>query len=175
MLPTHTETTHAQERVVTIALHHERVDFAIPSGDVRPCSDDVVVYMDDTTSGQTKRFDAQLQVLGKPHRDQGRLFANGPRERQSRCRPHFPQGQQDGPVQVSAQQPFGLDTFKICKSIVVYLEDTTLGHTEGSLLSFRCLEGPSGIKAGCSPGGIISGSRVACRISLKANERAQCS
>ena len=42
------------------------------------------------------------------------------------------------------------------------------------MLSSRCLESPIEFKAGCSPMGLMSGSRVACRISLEASKMAQC-
>ena len=43
------------------------------------------------------------------------------------------------------------------------------------MLSVRGFESPSKIKAGCSPICFMCCSRVACRISLKANKMAQCS
>ena len=55
----------AQDRFFTVETHHERVDFASPGEDVgliikglngnnRPRSDDVMMYMKDTTLGKMK-------------------------------------------------------------------------------------------------------------------------
>jgi len=59
-------------------MHRTRVDFASPGDNVglnikgldknnMPRSGDVMVYKKDTTLGQTKEFDAQIQVLDIPN------------------------------------------------------------------------------------------------------------
>ena len=81
----------------------------------------------------------------------------------------FSQAVKEARCSLEPQQPWGFDTFKICESI----SHATLGQTYGSRLSFRCWEIPNEIKAGGSKIGVMSGSRVACRISLKADKMAQ--
>merc|ERR1712196_716366 len=60
-----------------MGMHHQRVDFANPGDNVglnikgldknnMPRGGDVMVYKKDTTLGQTKEFDAQIQVLDIP-------------------------------------------------------------------------------------------------------------
>merc|ERR1712022_111699 len=62
----------------TVEMHHQRVDFAGPGDNVglnikgldknnMPRSGDVMVYKKDTTLGQTREFDAQIQVLDIPN------------------------------------------------------------------------------------------------------------
>merc|ERR1712186_306794 len=65
-------------KVFTVEMHHSRVDFANPGDNVglnikgldkinMPRSGDVMVYKKDTTLGQTREFDAQIQVLDIPN------------------------------------------------------------------------------------------------------------
>merc|ERR1712045_157590 len=65
-------------KVFTVEMHHQRVDFANPGDNVglnikgldknnMPRSGDVMVYKKDTTLGQTREFDAQIQVLDIPN------------------------------------------------------------------------------------------------------------
>merc|ERR1712008_418815 len=77
-LPTHTGSNPCTGKVFTVEMHHTRVDFANPGDNVglnikgldknnMPRSGDVMVYKKDTTLGQTKEFDAQIQVLDIPN------------------------------------------------------------------------------------------------------------
>merc|ERR1712017_57598 len=77
-LPTHTASNPCAGKVFTVEMHHQRVDFAGPGDNVglnikgldknnMPRSGDVMVYKKDTTLGQTKEFDAQIQVLDIPN------------------------------------------------------------------------------------------------------------
>merc|ERR1711935_531744 len=77
-LPTHTASNPCNGKVFTVEMHHQRVDFANPGDNVglnikgldknnMPRSGDVMVYKKDTTLGQTKEFDAQIQVLDIPN------------------------------------------------------------------------------------------------------------
>merc|ERR1712096_562588 len=61
-----------------MGMHHQRVDFANPGDNVglnikgldknnMPRGGDVMVYKKDTTLGQTKEFDAQIQILDIPN------------------------------------------------------------------------------------------------------------
>merc|ERR1719440_310898 len=59
-LPTHTASNPCTGKVFTVEMHHSRVDFANPG-------DNVMVYKKDTTLGQTREFDAQIQVLDIPN------------------------------------------------------------------------------------------------------------
>merc|ERR1719330_594525 len=58
-LPTHTASNPCTGKVFTVEMHHQRVDLANPG--------DVMVYKKDTTLGQTREFDAQIQVLDIPN------------------------------------------------------------------------------------------------------------
>merc|ERR1712085_45315 len=77
-LPTHTASNPCVGKVFTAEMHHMRVDFANPGDNVglnikgldkqnMPRSGDVMVYKKDTTLGQTREFDAQIQVLDIPN------------------------------------------------------------------------------------------------------------
>jgi elongation factor 1-alpha len=77
-LPTHTTSNPCTGKVFTVEMHHSRVDAANPGDNVglnikgldknnMPRSGDVMVYKKDTTLGQTKEFDAQIQVLDIPN------------------------------------------------------------------------------------------------------------
>merc|ERR1719169_303111 len=77
-LPTHTASNPCTGKVFTVEMHHSRVDAANPGDNVglnikgldknnMPRSGDVMVYKKDTTLGQTKEFDAQIQVLDIPN------------------------------------------------------------------------------------------------------------
>merc|ERR1719506_2918990 len=73
-LPTHTASTACPGKIFTVEMHHQRVDFANPGDNVgmnvknlnknnMPRGGDVMVYKKDTTLGQTREFNAQIQVL----------------------------------------------------------------------------------------------------------------
>merc|ERR1712118_617697 len=77
-LPTHTASNQCAGKVFSIEMHHPRCDAANPGDNVglnikgldkanMPRSGDVMVYKKDTTLGQTKEFDAQIQVLDIPN------------------------------------------------------------------------------------------------------------
>merc|ERR1712216_1066136 len=77
-LPTHTASNPCTGKVFSVEVHHQRVDFANPGDNVglnikgldknnMPRSGDVMVYKKDTTLGQTKEFNAQIQVLDIPN------------------------------------------------------------------------------------------------------------
>merc|ERR1712188_59683 len=59
-LPTHTASNPCTGKVFTVEMHHQRAEQNMPGGG------DVMVYKKDTTLGQTKEFDAQIQVLDIP-------------------------------------------------------------------------------------------------------------
>ncbi|CAK0831872.1 unnamed protein product, partial [Prorocentrum cordatum] len=77
-LPARAASNPCTDKVFTVEMHHQRVDFANPGDNVglniegldknnMSRSGDVVVYKKDTTLGQTKEFDAQIQVLDIPN------------------------------------------------------------------------------------------------------------
>merc|ERR1712149_165702 len=77
-MPTHTGSNPCGGKVFTVEMHHTRHDFANPGDNVglnikgldknnMPRSGDVMIYKKDTTLGQTKEFDAQIQVLDIPN------------------------------------------------------------------------------------------------------------
>ena len=77
-LPTHTTSNPCTGKVFTVEMHHQRVDFANPGDNVglnfkgldkqnMPRTGDVMVYKKDTTLGQTREVDAQIQVLDIPN------------------------------------------------------------------------------------------------------------
>jgi len=77
-LPTHTASNPCVGKVFTVEMHHQRAEQAKPGDNVglnikgldkqnMPRSGDVMVYKKDTTLGQTKEFDAQIQVLDIPN------------------------------------------------------------------------------------------------------------
>merc|ERR1712093_780459 len=77
-LPSHSIAQPCLGKVFTVEMHHKRVEEALPGDNVglnikgldkqnMPRSGDVMVYKKDTTLGQTKEFDAQIQVLDIPN------------------------------------------------------------------------------------------------------------
>merc|ERR1712193_140883 len=77
-MPTHTGSNPCGGKVFTVEMHHTRHDFANPGDNVglnikgldknnMPRGGDVMIYKKDTTLGQTKEFDAQIQVLDIPN------------------------------------------------------------------------------------------------------------
>jgi len=77
-LPTHTASNPCVGKVFTVEMHHQRAEQAKPGDNVglnikgldkqnMPRSGDVMVYKKDTTLGQTREFDAQIQVLDIPN------------------------------------------------------------------------------------------------------------
>merc|ERR1712031_30652 len=72
-LPTHTAANPCVGKVFTVEMHHQRAEQAKPGDNVgldkqnMPRTGDVMVYKKDTSLGQTKEFDAQIQVLDIPN------------------------------------------------------------------------------------------------------------
>ena len=77
-MPTQTGRNLCTRKVFTVEMHHQRVDFARPGDNVgidiksldkngMSRSGDDMVYMKGTTLGQTREFDAQIQVLVIPN------------------------------------------------------------------------------------------------------------
>merc|ERR1712166_941767 len=77
-LPTHTSQNPCVGKVFSVEMHHTRAEQAGPGDNVglnikgldkqnMPHGGDVMVYKKDTTLGQTKEFDAQIQVLDIPN------------------------------------------------------------------------------------------------------------
>merc|ERR550539_1721851 len=77
-MPTHTASNACGGKVFTVEMHHKQVKEAMPGDNVglnikgldkqnMPRAGDVMVYKKDTTLGQTKEFDAQIQVLDIPN------------------------------------------------------------------------------------------------------------
>merc|ERR1712060_398933 len=114
-LPTHTASNPCTGKVFTVEMHHQRVDFANSGDNVglnikgldknnMPRSGDVMVYKKDTTLGQTREFDAQIQV---PHLQA--QVEDGQRDwRQKDGGPALPQIQRDGPMLLPAPAAIGM-------------------------------------------------------------------
>merc|ERR1712048_622343 len=77
-LPTHTSSNPCTGKVFTVEMHHQRAKQAKPGDNVglnikgldkqnMPRGGDVMVYKSDKTLGQTKEFDAQIQILDIPN------------------------------------------------------------------------------------------------------------
>merc|ERR1712195_206054 len=77
-LPTHTASNPCTGKVFTAEMHHQRAEQAKPGDNVglnikgldkqnMPRGGDVMVYKSDKTLGQTKEFDAQIQILDIPN------------------------------------------------------------------------------------------------------------
>jgi len=129
-------------------MHHSRVDAANPGDNVglnikgldknnMPRSGDVMVYKKDTTLGQTKEFDAQIQVLDIPNEIKVGYSPIGfVRCGRSACRvskivwkmgkstggqkaenPAFIKANEMGAIKFETQQPFVCDNFKACEGL----------------------------------------------------------
>merc|ERR1712017_56030 len=147
-LPTHTTTLPCTGKVFTVEMHHTRVDFASPGDNVglnikgldknnMPRSGDVMVYKKDTTLGQTKEFDAQIQVLDIPNEIKVGYSPIGfVRCGRSACRisalkwkmgketggkkmdePHALKSNEMAQCSFQPQQPLVCDTFKNCEGL----------------------------------------------------------
>merc|ERR1712066_1098701 len=128
-------------------MHHQRVDFANPGDNVglnikgldknnMPRSGDVMVYKKDTTLGQTREFDAQIQVLDIPNEIKVGYSPIGfVRCGRSACRisklkwkmgketggkkmddPHALKSNEMAQCSFQPQQPLVCDTFKIARA-----------------------------------------------------------
>merc|ERR1712137_278236 len=147
-LPTHTASNPCTGKVFTVEMHHSRVDFANPGDNVglningldkinMPRSGDVMVYKKDTTLGQTKEFDAQIQVLDIPNEIKVGYSPIGfVRCGRSACRisklkwkmgketggkkmedPHSLKSNEMAHCSFQPQQPLVCDTFKNCEGL----------------------------------------------------------
>merc|ERR1712157_201891 len=147
-LPTHTASNPCTGKVFTVEMHHSRVDFANPGDNVglnikgldknnMPRSGDVMVYKKDTTLGQTKEFDAQIQVLDIPNEIKVGYSPTGfVRCGRSACRisklkwkmgketggkkmedPHSLKSNEMAQCSFQPQQPLVCDTFKNCEGL----------------------------------------------------------
>ena len=147
-LPTHTASNPCTGKVFTVEMHHQRVDFANPGDNVglnikgldknnMPRSGDVMVYKKDTTLGQTKEFDAQIQVLDIPNEIKVGYSPIGfVRCGRAACRvsalkwkmgketggkkmedPHSLKSNEMAQCSFQPQQPLVCDTFKNCEGL----------------------------------------------------------
>merc|ERR1712160_78543 len=147
-LPTHTSSNPCTGKVFTVEMHHSRVDFANPGDNVglnikgldkqnMPRSGDVMVYKKDTTLGQTKEFNAQIQVLDIPNEIKCGYSPIGfVRCGRAACRvstlkwkmgketggkkmedPHSLKSNEMAQVSFQPQQPLVCDSFKNCEGL----------------------------------------------------------
>ena len=147
-LPTHTASNPCTGKVFTVEMHHQRVDFANPGDNVglnikgldknnMPRSGDVMVHKKDTTLGQTKEFDAQIQVLDIPNEIKVGYSPIGfVRCGRAACRvsalkwkmgketggkkmedPHSLKSNEMAQCSFQPQQPLVCDTFKNCEGL----------------------------------------------------------
>jgi len=147
-LPTHTSSNPCTGKVFTVEMHHTRVDFANPGDNVglnikgldknnMPRGGDVMVYKKDTTLGETKEFNAQIQVLDIPNEIKVGYSPIGfVRCGRSACRvskivwkmgketggkkmedPHSLKSNEMAECSFQPQQPLVCDTFKNCEGL----------------------------------------------------------
>merc|ERR1712139_490119 len=147
-LPTHTGSNPCGGKVFTVEMHHTRADFANPGDNVglnikgldkqnMPRGGDVMIYKKDTTLGQTKEFDAQIQVLDIPNEIKVGYSPIGfVRCGRSACRivklkwkmgketggkkmddPHSLKSNEMAECSFAPQQPLVCDTFKNCEGL----------------------------------------------------------
>jgi len=147
-LPTHTTSNPCTGKVFTVEMHHQRADFANPGDNVglnikgldknnMPRSGDVMVYKKDTTLGQTKEFNAQIQVLDIPNEIKVGYSPIGfVRCGRAACRisalkwkmgketggkkmedPHSLKSNEMAECSFQPQQPLVCDTFKNCEGL----------------------------------------------------------
>merc|ERR1711990_1345997 len=157
-LPTHTTSNPCTGKVFTVEMHHQRVDFANPGDNVglnikgldknnMPRGGDVMVYKKDTTLGQTKEFNAQIQVLDIPGEiKKGYSPIGFVRCGRSACRatefvfkvgketggkkmegPHSLKSNEMAEVKFVPQQPLVVDSFKNCEGLsrIAFLDGNT--------------------------------------------------
>merc|ERR1712159_466302 len=134
-LPTHTASNPCTGKVFTVEMHHQRVDVANPGDNVGLN----IKGLDkkDTTLGQTKEFDAQIQVLDIPNEIKVGYSPIGfVRRGRSACRisalkwkmgketggkkmdePHSLKSNEMAECCFQPQQPFVCDSFKNCEGL----------------------------------------------------------
>merc|ERR1712232_1311544 len=130
-LPTHTSSNPCVGKVFTVEMHHQRAEQNMPRGG------DVIVYKKDTTLGQTKEFDAQIQVLDIPNEIKVGYSPIGfVRCGRAACRisalkwkmgketggkkmeePHSLKSNEMAECSFQPQQPLVCDTFKNCEGL----------------------------------------------------------
>merc|ERR1712166_1482771 len=130
-LPTHTASNPCVGKVFTVEMHHQLDKQNMPR------SGDVMVYKKDTTLGQTKEFDAQIQVLDIPNEIKVGYSPIGfVRCGRSACRiaklkwkmgketggkkmedPHSLTSNEMAECSFAPQQPLVCDTFKNCEGL----------------------------------------------------------
>jgi len=147
-LPTHTASNPCTGKVFTVEMHHQRHEMAKPGDNVglnikgldkqnMPRSGDVMVYKKDTTLGQTREFDAQIQVLDIPNEIKSGYSPIGfVRCGRSACRisalkwkmgketggkkmedPHSLKSNEMAQCSFQPQQPLVCDSFKNCEGL----------------------------------------------------------
>jgi len=147
-MPTHTGSNPCGGKVFTVEMHHTRHECANPGDNVglnikgldknnMPRSGDVMIYKKDTTLGQTKEFDAQIQVLDIPNEIKVGYSPIGfVRCGRSACRisalkwkmgketggkkmddPHALKSNEMAQCSFQPQQPLVCDTFKNCEGL----------------------------------------------------------
>jgi len=147
-LPTHTSSTPCTGKVFTVEMHHQRAEQAKPGDNVglnikgldkqnMPRGGDVMVYKKDTTLGQTKEFDAQIQILDIPNEIKiGYSPIGFVRCGRAACRisalkwkmgketggkkledPHSLKSNEMAQVSFQPQQPLVCDSFKNCEGL----------------------------------------------------------
>lgn len=194
-LPTHTASNPCTGKVFTVEMHHQRVDFASPGDNVglnikgldknnMPRSGDVMVYKKDTTLGQTREFDAQIQVLDIPNEIKVGYSPIGfVRCGRSACRisklkwkmgketggkkmedPHSLKSNEMAECSFAPQQPLVADTFKNCEGLsrVAFMDGNGVVML-GKVIS--CEQGAAADKAGGKKNlGVCKASIVAPRV-----------
>merc|ERR1712183_636149 len=147
-LPTHTASNQCNGKVFTAEMHHQLAEQAQPGDNVglnikgldksnMPRSGDVMVYKKDTTLGQTREFDAQIQVLDIPNEIKVGYSPIGfVRCDRAACRisalkwkmgketggkkmegPHALRSNEMAQCSFQPQQPLVCDTFKNCEGL----------------------------------------------------------
>jgi len=147
-LPTHTSSNQCTGKIFTVEMHHQKIDDAKPGDNVglnikgldkqnMPRSGDVMVYKKDTSLGQTKEFDAQIQVLDIPNEIKiGYSPIGFVRCGRAACRisklkwkmgketggkkmedPHALKSNEMAQCSFAPQQPLVCDTFKNCEGL----------------------------------------------------------
>merc|ERR1711959_106998 len=147
-LPTHTASNPCNGKVFTVEMHHQRAEQAKPGDNVglnikgldkqnMPRGGDVMVYKKDQTLGQTKEFDAQIQVLDIPNEIKVGYSPIGfVRCGRAACRisklkwkmgketggkkledPHSLKSNEMAQCSFQPQQPLVCDTFKNCEGL----------------------------------------------------------
>merc|ERR1711868_44346 len=128
-LPTHTSSNPCTGKVFSVEMHHTRVDAANPGDNVglnikgldknnMPRSGDVMVYKKDTALGQTREFDAQIQVLDTPNEIKVGYSPIGfVRCGRAACRITKLKSNEMAQASFAPQQPLVCDTFKNCEGL----------------------------------------------------------